>query len=93
MPPAARVGDQTGHPGIVGGPGAPNVVIAGLPAAIVGDTHICLMPPLAGPHPPAPFPSGSTSILIAGRPALRMTDTSSCGAPIVSGAVTVVFGG
>jgi uncharacterized Zn-binding protein involved in type VI secretion len=93
MPPAARLTEQTGHPGLVAGPGVPNVIIAGLPSAVVGDTHICLMPPTAGPHPPAPFPSGSTTVLIGGRPALRMGDVSSCGAPIVSGAPSVLLGG
>jgi len=93
MPPAARLLDQTGHPGLVAGPGSPNVLIGGLPAAKVGDTHVCLMPPTAGPHPPAPFPSGSTSVVIGGQPALRMNDVSSCGAPIVTGATTVLIGG
>ena len=92
MPPAARVGDQTGHPGVAAGPGATTVLIAGMPAAIVGDTHVCMMPPTAGPHPPAPFLDGSTTVLIGGRPALRMTDQSSCGAPIVTGAETVIIG-
>ena len=29
MPPAARVGDPTGHPGVIGPPGVPTVLIAG----------------------------------------------------------------
>jgi uncharacterized Zn-binding protein involved in type VI secretion len=71
----------------------PTVLIAGLPAAVVGDMHVCLMPPLAGPHPPAPFPKGSTTVLIGGRPALRMGDMSGCGAVIITGAPTVIVGG
>ena len=90
MPPAARVGDPTPHPGVVSGPGVPTVLVAGQPAAVVGDLHTCSMPPLAGPHPPTPFPSGSPTVLIAGRPALRVGDTSGCGAAIVSGAFTVL---
>ena len=93
MPPAARVSDQTSHPGIVAGPGVPTVLIGGLPAAVVGDLHTCLMPPLAGPHPPAPFPRGSMTVLIGGRPALRMGDMSACGAVIITGAFTVMIGG
>jgi uncharacterized Zn-binding protein involved in type VI secretion len=93
MPPAARVTDPTAHPGIVAGPGAGTVLITGLPAACVGDIHVCMMPPLAGPHPPAPFPMGSVTVLIGGRPALRMGDVSGCGAPILSGAPTVLIGG
>jgi uncharacterized Zn-binding protein involved in type VI secretion len=93
MPPAARVGDPTGHPGTVTGPGVATVIIGGMPAAVVGDMHACSMPPLAGPHPPTPFPLGSSTVLVGGRPALRMGDTSGCGAPIVAGAPTVMVGG
>lgn len=92
MPPAARVGDLTAHPGVVTGPGVPNVLIGGMPAAVVGDLHSCAMPPLAGPHPPTPFPVGSFTVLIGGRPALRMGDVSGCGAPIVVGMFTVLIG-
>ncbi|MGH9281529.1 MAG: PAAR domain-containing protein, partial [Acidimicrobiales bacterium] len=31
MPPAARLGDPTGHPGVVTGPGVPTVLIGGRP--------------------------------------------------------------
>jgi uncharacterized Zn-binding protein involved in type VI secretion len=92
MPPAARVGDPTAHPGVISGPGATTVLVAGLPAAVAGDTHVCSLPPLAGPHPPTPFPPGSTTVLIGGRPALRMGDVSGCGAPITMGATTVIVG-
>ena len=93
MPPAARLTDQTTHPGLVSAPGTPNVLIMGLVAASAGDIHTCLMPPLAGPHPPAPFPKGSVTVNIGGRPALRAGDLSSCGAVIVGGAPTVMIGG
>jgi uncharacterized Zn-binding protein involved in type VI secretion len=92
MPPAARVGDPTAHPGAISGPGAATVLIAGQPAAIAGDTHVCSMPPLAGPHPPTPFPPGSVTVLVGGSPALRMGDVSGCGAPITMGAPTVLIG-
>lgn len=92
MPPAARVGDPTAHPGVVTGPGVPNVLIGRMPAAVVGDLHTCAMPPLAGPHPPTPFPVGSFTVLISGRPALRLGDVSGCGAPIVAGMFTVLIG-
>lgn len=93
MAPAARVTDQTSHPGTVGGPGVPTVRIGGLPAAVQGDQHICALPPLAGPHPPTPFPLGSLTVRIGGRGALRVGDSSGCGAQIVSGAFTVNIGG
>lgn len=93
MPPAARVSDQTSHPGIVAGPGVPTVLINGLPAAVITDLHTCLMPPLAGPHPTAPFATASSTVMIGGRPALRMGDLSACGAVIISGAFTALIGG
>lgn len=93
MPPAARVTDPSGHPGIITGPGVPNVLIGGLPAAVVGDIHTCAMPPLAGPHPPTPIVKGSFTVLIGGRPAARMGDLAGCGAPIVFGLPTVLIGG
>ena len=93
MPPAARVTDPTGHPGVITGPGAPNVLIGGLPAAVLGDTHTCAFPPPAGPHPPTPIAKGSATVLIAGRPAARLGDLAGCGAPIVMGMPTVLIGG
>lgn len=93
MPFAARVGDPTGHPGIVSGPGVPLVLIGGQPAAVQGDLHTCAMPTPAGPHPPSPFPKGSLTVLIGNRQALRMGDLSGCGAPIVLGLPLVEIGG
>ena len=93
MPPAARILDPTGHPGVVTGPGVPTVLIGGLPAAVVGDTHTCAFPPPAGPHPPTPIAMGSFTVLIGGRPAARLGDLAGCGAPIVFGLPTVLIGG
>lgn len=93
MPFAARVGDPTGHPGVIAGPGVPTVLIGGLPAAVMGDNHTCAMPPLAGPHPPTPIIKGSATVLINGRPAVRMGDMAGCGAPIIMGLPTVDIGG
>jgi uncharacterized Zn-binding protein involved in type VI secretion len=92
MPPAARVTDPTGHPGVVAGPGVPTVLIGGLPAAVAGDLHTCALPPTAGPHPPSPFPAGSFTVLIGARPALRVGDMAGCGAPIIMGAFNVLIG-
>ena len=92
MPPAARIGDITAHPGTIAGPGVSTVLIGGMPAAVVGDLHSCALPPTAGPHPPNPFPMGSSTVFIGGRPALRMSDVSGCGASIVSGEFTVMVG-
>lgn len=92
MPPAARMTDQTGHPGVITGPGVSTVLIGGLPAAVMGDMHACSFPPPAV-HPPSPMVKGSSSVLISGRPAVRMGDMSGCGAPVVSGCTTVMVGG
>ena len=78
---------------MISGPGVALVLLGGMPAAVVGDLHSCMMPPTAGPHPPSPFPSGSTTVLIGGRPAPRVGDVAGWGAPIVSGAPTVLIGG
>lgn len=93
MPFAARVGDPTGHPGTIAGPGAATVLIGGVPAAAVGDNHVCAMPSPAGPHPPSPIAVGSATVLIEGRPAARAGDIAGCGAPIVMGSPLVVIGG
>ena len=90
---AARVGDPTGHPGSIAGPGVTTVLIGGMAAAVMGDQHACAMPPLAGPHPPSPIVKGSATVLIGGRGAARVGDMSGCGAPIVMGMLTVEIGG
>ena len=93
MPAAARVGDATGHPGVITGPGVATVLIGGMPAAREGDIHTCSMPPTAGPHSPSSFSKGSSTVLIGGRGALRMGDVAGCGSPIVAGAMDVLIGG
>jgi uncharacterized Zn-binding protein involved in type VI secretion len=93
MPPAARITDTTGHPGLIAGPGVATVLIGGLPAAVMGDTHTCSMPPTAGPHPPSPIVKGSATVLIGGKPAARVGDMAACGAPIILGMFTVEIGG
>lgn len=93
MPFAARVTDLTSHAGLIAGPGVPNVLISGLPAAVLGDQTACMFPPPGGPHPPSPIIIGSVTVLIGGRPAARMGDLTACGATIVLGAPTVLIGG
>ncbi len=94
MPPAARVGDPTGHPGIITGPGVPSVLIGGKPAAVVGDMHACMMPPPAS-HPPTPIAGpGCPTVLIGGRVAAVVGDLAGCSAPILPpGAADVLIGG
>jgi uncharacterized Zn-binding protein involved in type VI secretion len=91
VPPAARVGDPTGHPGLIAGPGVPTVLIGGMPASVVGDMHTCAFPPPAV-HPPTPMALGSFMVLIGGRPAVRLGDIAGCGAPVIVGLPTVEIG-
>jgi len=92
MGAAARIGDVTNHGGTVVGPGVPTVLIGGMPAAVMGDTHACVIPPPS--HiPSSPFILGSVTVLIGGKPALRTTDTCACGAMPAVGCPTVMIGG
>ena len=80
VPPIPHVG------GPVVGPCVPNVLIVGLPAAVVGDSCVCV-------GPPDTIVKGSATVMIAGRPAARMGDTTAHGGSIVLGAPTVLIGG
>lgn len=99
MPPAARLTDMHQCPmvtpglppiphvgGPIVGPGAPTVLIGGLPAAKVGDLAVCV-------GPPDSIIKGSTSVLIMGMPAARLGDTTAHGGTIVLGLPTVMIGG
>lgn len=72
--------------GPVTGPGAPTVLIGGMPAAVVGDMCVCTGPPDA-------IVKGSATVLIGGKPAARMGDTTAHGGSIVAGTPTVIIGG
>ena len=89
MPPAARVGDTTTHGGTIVGPGMATVTIGGKPAAVVGDTHVCPLPPNTHQPTASVFPSGSGGVTIGGVPALRTTDACLCGAMAAVGDPTV----
>ena len=80
VPPIPHVG------GPVVGPGVPTVLIAGLPAAVVGDSLVCV-------GPPDTIAKGSATVTIGGKPAARMGDTTAHGGSIVLGAPTVMIGG
>lgn len=93
---AARVTDMHVCPMVngtvthVGGPvlpaGCPTVLIAGLPAARVGDLCLCT-------GPPDSIIKGSATVLIGGMPAARMGDSTAHGGVIVAGCPTVFIGG
>ena len=86
MAGAARITDITSD-GIITGAGTPNVLIGGLPAAVVGD----ISTPASG-NVPMPFAIGSTSVLIGGKPALRSGDTALNGSSITVGLPAVQIG-
>ncbi len=89
---SVRIMDTTNHGGTVMGPGAPTVLVGGMPAAVATDTHVCAIPPNT-PHPTvSTFPMGSTTVLFEGKPALRTTDAAICGAMAVIGEPTVQIG-
>ncbi|MGC1547262.1 MAG: PAAR domain-containing protein [Rhodanobacter sp.] len=95
MQPAARLTDMHVCPMVtvlvphVGGPivapGAPTVLIGGLPAARVSDMAVCV-------GPPDSIVMGSTKVLIGGLPAARMGDSTAHGGVIVLGCFTVLIG-
>jgi uncharacterized Zn-binding protein involved in type VI secretion len=89
MLPAARVTDlivstsTLGVPTPILPPGAPTVLIGGLPAARMGDT--CGLDAII---------KGSATVLIGGLPAARIADpTAGGGAIMPPGALTVLIGG
>ena len=93
MAAGARVGDITNHGGTIAGPGCMTVKIGGMPAAVLGDNHICVIPPNTGHITSSPFPMGSSTVMIGGKPAIRTTDTCICGAMSAVGCPTVQIGG
>jgi uncharacterized Zn-binding protein involved in type VI secretion len=68
------------------GPGVANVLIGGVPAAVVGDQAVCI-------GPPDVIIKGSANVLIGNKPAARMGDTTAHGGTIVAGCPTVLIGG
>jgi uncharacterized Zn-binding protein involved in type VI secretion len=75
------------------GPGVSSVLIGSKPAAVVGDTHVCSLPPSGHQPTASPFPTGSASVFVGGRSALRTSDACICGAMAVLGEPTVMIGG
>ncbi len=92
MPAAARAGDTTTHGGTIVGPGVATVLVGGMPAAVVGDTHVCSLPPTGHQPTVSVFPAGSTSVMFGGLPAVRTSDACICGAMAAVGAPTVMIG-
>ena len=79
VPPIPHVG------GPISGPGAPTVLIGGLPAARVSDMCVCV-------GPPDTVAVGSAKVLIAKLPAARLGDSTAHGGSLVFGWPTVLIG-
>lgn len=92
MAGAARLGDTTNHGGTLIGPGNATVMIGGKPAAVMGDTHLCGLPPNSHQPTVSPFIVGSTTVLIGNLPAIRAGDSCLCGASVIIGEPTVIIG-
>ena len=99
MPPAARITDMHSCPmqtpgippiphvgGPIFGPGVPTVLIDKLPAAVLGDSVVCV-------GPPDTIIKGSATVNIGGKPAARMGDSTAHGGTIVIGCPNVIIGG
>lgn len=99
MPAAARIGDLHSCPmqtasvppiphvgGPVVGPGVGTVLIGKMPAAVVGDSCICV-------GPSDTIAKGSSTVLVNNKPAARMGDSTAHGGLIVLGLATVIIGG
>jgi len=99
MPPAARQTDMHVCPmvtpalppiphvgGPIVGPCVTTVLICKMPAAVVGDSCICV-------GPPDSIVKGSSSVLISGKPAARIGDATAHGGSIVMGCPSVIIGG
>ncbi len=71
--------------GPIVGPGNPQTLIGGIPAAVVGDMCICV-------GPPDVISAGSFTVLIGGKPAARMGDMTAHGGMITAGCPTVMIG-
>ena len=68
------------------GPGVPQVIVGGLPAAVVGDACVCF-------GPPDTIVKGSTTVIIAGKPAARVGDMTAHGGVVLPpGCPTVIVG-
>jgi uncharacterized Zn-binding protein involved in type VI secretion len=94
--PAARLTDMHVCPmvtvlvphvgGPIIGPGAPSVLIGGLPAARISDMATCV-------GPPDVIALGSFTVLTMSMPQARIGDMTAHGGAIVLGEFTVLVGG
>lgn len=79
VPPIPHVG------GPITGPGAPTVLIGGMPASVLGDMAVCV-------GPPDSIAMGAPTVLVGGKPATQLGSTCSHGGSVMTGFPTVLIG-
>ena len=67
-------------------PGAPTVLIGGLPGAGIGSMCVCVGPPDA-------IIKASATVVMGGKPSAQMLDNCAHGGMVVLGCFTVMVGG
>ncbi len=68
----------------------------GMPAARIGDLHVCPMLTVLVPHVGGPIALGEFTVLTGGMPQARVTDMATCVGPpdmIAMGSFTTFVGG
>jgi uncharacterized Zn-binding protein involved in type VI secretion len=68
----------------------------GMPAARIGDMHVCPMLTVLVPHVGGPIALGAFTVLVGGMPQARVTDMVTCVGPpdmIAMGSFTTLVGG
>jgi len=83
--PAARVGDMTVTGDAITGPGVPTVLIANMPASVMGDL-------VSGGVCVGSITMGSPTVLIGGRPAARVTSVVTGANPVTGVPVSTTVG-
>ena len=72
--------------GPIVGPGAPTVLVGKMPAAVLGDSCVCV-------GPPDSIVMGSTTVMVCKKPVAKMGSSTAHGGTIVLGCPTVLVGG
>jgi uncharacterized Zn-binding protein involved in type VI secretion len=89
LPGKARVGLDNAGGGVILGPGAPTVLVNGVPAACVGDA---IAPHGIGLHANAVIVQGSATVIAEGRNVSYTGALCSCGHTITPGSLDVFVG-
>jgi uncharacterized Zn-binding protein involved in type VI secretion len=87
MPGVGKVGMSKAGLGIILGPGAPTILVEGLPLSLLGDI---VAPHGKPPHKIAKIITGSPTVKGFGKPiTVELISVASCAHPVNTGAFTV----